>query len=225
MAPLLGQSLSWENREDTQPTHHGVHSCSECCEGVRVYRRALELVRVGQKASLRKNEKESFRSWVWRMFGSQGTACPKVLRKSLVCLRWCIWMEWNERSRGACAERWEWGPDRSLDAELKPPPNPQPPRSALFRNSTNLKSFPSDHLIKQDYPDLSRVWNLPVERLWLQELNQLGIDSTDPYLVAPRQIQWRLYPSVWSWRLWRDYCTGHGSVHVCVTVYHLLIIF
>lgn len=101
----------------------------------------LELVRVGQKASLRKNEKESFRSWAWRMFRSQGTASPKVLIKSLVCLRWCIWMEWNERSRGACAERWERGPDRSLDAELKPPPHPWPPWSALFRNSANLNRF------------------------------------------------------------------------------------
>lgn len=102
---------------------------------------------------------------------------------------------------------------------------PLPPWSALFRNSPNLKSFPSDHLIKQDYPDLSRVWNLPMERLWLQELNQLGSDSTDPYLAVAWQIQWRLYPAVWSWRLWRDCCTGCGSVHVRVTVYHLLIIF
>lgn len=31
------------------------------------------------------------------------------------------------------------------------------PCSALFRNSTNRKLFLSDHLIKQDYPDLLRV--------------------------------------------------------------------
>lgn len=39
----------------------GFPAALSAVKGMRLYRRALELVSVGHKASLRKNEKESFR--------------------------------------------------------------------------------------------------------------------------------------------------------------------
>lgn len=137
----------------------------------------------------------------------QGTVL-KALKRGLACLglNGRSGVKWpRERVPQAEAEGW-------AGSRMQPTsPLPWSP----FRNSTNLKPFLSDHLIKQDFPDLLRVLNLPEERLWLQELHQLGPDSKDPSPGCSMADSVNGVSSVWSWWLWRDYYRG---AHVCARV-------
>lgn len=115
------------------------------------------------------------------MFQAKGLLVQRSWERARYIWEWMNGVEWNEQGRECWKMRLGDRQELECSADTSPTPTFPPPWSALFRNSTNQKSFLSDHLIKQDYPDLLRVWNLPVERLWLQEFNQLGTDSKDPY--------------------------------------------
>ena len=101
-----GWPLLWASHCPGTGRIHSLHimeltAALSAVKGMRLYRRALELVRVGHKASLRKNEKESFTSWVWRMFQKPRGYLSKSLKKELGVLEmvYLNGVEWNEQGR------------------------------------------------------------------------------------------------------------------------------